>query len=532
VVQWLIDNAEVYDGLIVAIRSARESVWVTQLAFDSDCVAHAHESVAPETEIDVATASATSGDIILAETLLGLAEYSSVDIRILLNATILLDTTTLLRRFFEMSMTQRPYAGRIRVRGFRRFPQLLHVKMVVVDEREAFILGSPFANGYWDVPRHPPRDLRRVERELCGRPVHDVSLRVTDAPARQLASIFLDLWAASPARDWEGPPRAVRRLEARSSSRSSPPVPPPHPSPPAESLGIVQTLPRRTIGRFPDGATAILDALLAGIESARSLIYIEHQYLSARPVVAALAHALARSAELEIIVVLNQNADVTAYRRWQNLRLAEHGLHTHPRVGLFSLWSAAATRMRPAVTDVNQIFVHSKVVVVDDAWATVGTANLDGVSLHSYGDDFRLAMARRIFRDVRNIDVNVTVAENTSSGRGTGSVADLRTRLWSEHLGIPARELVSRPAAGWLPTWRTSAARFVARLNARDVPDGSPNEAANGAGHVVAYSARSTPAEQLADAGVRLDAPGLALCFDPGWLEVHVSPNWVRNMFL
>ena len=39
-------------------------------------------------------------------------------------------------------------------------------------------------------------------------------------------------------------------------------------------------------------------------------------------------------------MVLNQNPDVTAYRRWQNARLAESGLLAHPRVGVFALWSA------------------------------------------------------------------------------------------------------------------------------------------------------------------------------------------------
>ncbi len=53
--------------------------------------------------------------------------------------------------------------------------------------------------------------------------------------------------------------------------------------------------------------------------------------------------------------------------------------------------------------------MHSKVVTIDDRWATVGSANLDGVSLHSYGSDFRSAIGERVFRDVRNFDVNVVL---------------------------------------------------------------------------------------------------------------------------
>lgn len=44
----------------------------------------------------------------------------------------------------------------------------------------------------------------------------------------------------------------------------------------------------------------------ARIAAARSLVYIEHQYLSARPIVAALADALRRQGTLEIVAVLNE----------------------------------------------------------------------------------------------------------------------------------------------------------------------------------------------------------------------------------
>jgi hypothetical protein len=39
-----------------------------------------------------------------------------------------------------------------------------------------------------------------------------------------------------------------------------------------------------------------------------------------------------------------------------------------------------------------------------------------------------------------------------------------------------------------------------------------------------------TPRRQLHDVGVRA-VERLELRFDPGWLEVHFSPSWVRNMF-
>lgn len=467
-IEWLIDNAEAYDALLIAIQEARTSVWMTQLALDADCAAYGD--------------AGSSGGRLLLDALLHAP--GNVDVRVLLNATLLLDTTKPLRR----ALASRPDGGRgIQLRGIRRFPQLLHAKMVIVDSARAFLLGSPFVNGYWDTPRHDPVDARRPARELGGRPLHDVSVAITGAVVSECVEIFGALWKFGD----ETGGRARDTASARSARVEH-----------ADGIAIVMT--------SPDGPMETLDALLVGIASARRSIYIEHQYLSARPVVGALADALAREPALEIIVVLNENPDVTAYRGWQKARLTESGLLGHPRVGLFGLWS---TRPGPLL-EINQIFVHSKVVIVDDEWAMVGSANLDGVSLHSYGDDFSGMFARWLFRDVRNFDIGVVV-------RDPVVIAELRERLWSEHLGL-ARAQLPGGGSGALRYWRAAAAWNVHALS---IPE--PIK-----GFVLPFSLFATPAEQLAEIGVHDASPRLNLCFNPGWLEINFSPNWVRNMFL
>ena len=506
--EWLIDNAEAYDRMLQSIATAKHSVWMTQLAFDADCVAYQRD--APRDSANC------GGGTILAETLLAAVARVPVDVRILLNATLLLDTGGPLRRFFAGRLgALNGVPGTLAVRGLSRFPQLLHAKMVIVDEKEAFLLGSPFANGYWDDSRHVPVDLRRPSRELGGRPLHDVSMRVTGTAVAELQRIFEELWtvtASGPDRDSSedasGTPVRPRRVGARAETSIAP-------------VQIVCTSPARVLGHADGGSTQIIEALLKGIAGARSLIYVEHQYLSARPVVAALAQALRREPDLELIVVLNQNPDVTAYQRWQNARLAESGLLEHPRAGIFALWSAARDTRDGGPAALNQVFVHSKVVIVDDLWATSGSANLDGVSLHSYGDDFTGGVARRVFRNVRNFDVNVVVRDD----HGPGTVADLRARLWAEHLALPAESLERRPAEGWLAVWRERTAANVAAL-------ARPGGADAMRGFVLPYSVQRTPALQLADLGVPIDPARIDLRFNPGWLEVQFSPNWVRNMFL
>jgi phosphatidylserine/phosphatidylglycerophosphate/cardiolipin synthase-like enzyme/uncharacterized membrane protein YbhN (UPF0104 family) len=474
-VEWIIDNANAYDAVLRAVASARRSIWITQLAFDADCQAYG-----PHGE----TYS-------IAGALLAAAERAPIDVRIILNETFLLDTATPLRRFFaRIAADPAARPGTIEIRGISSFPRLLHAKMVIVDGTHAFLLGSPFVNGYWDDQEHRPVDDRRPMRELGGRPLHDLTVHVTGSAVSDLEHLFRELWAPD-----DLPIESA--VHGRDVAR------------------VVWTAPRGVLRTRPAGSTEILDALLEGIAAARSLIYIEHQYLSARPIVAALADALRRERDLEIVAVLNENADVTAYRRWQTARLEESGLLTDPRVGLFALWSAVHAADK---TQLNQVFVHSKVVVVDDEWTTAGSANLDGVSLHSYGDDFT-GVGRRVFRHTRNFDVNVVV-----DGR---CAASLRSRLWSEHLGLPSSSFTERPADGWLPLWRAHASANVASLN-----DVRPRE--NGRamrGFVLPYSIEPTPARQLAALGVQVDSAHLDVRFNPGWLEVHFSPNWVRNMF-
>ncbi len=501
-VEWLIDNADAYRAFVVAIRGARHRLWISQLAIDVDCVAY---------DVPAADGTAHSDDrppVRVIDELLRAARRG-VDVRLLVNASLLLDTAKPLREFFG-AHDCRP--GCVLVRGVSRFPQLLHAKMLIADEADAFLIGSPFANGYWDDRHHAPVDARRPVRELGGRPLHDLSVQLRGAAVRRAAQVFVELWNA--AGDVEARDRSPLALPAGPSRTITTPAP----------VRVLCTAPVRSSPSRRRGRMEILPVLLDGIARARALIYIEHQYLSARPVIDALTAALSREPALEVLVVLNQNPDVTAYRGWQNRRLAEAGLFAHPRVGVFALWTAGrggAAGPRP----INQLFVHSKVVTVDDRWAMVGSANLDGVSLHSYGDDFTGVLGRSIFRGVRNFDVAAVLDAAAPDDSTASCVRNLRTRLWAEHLGGTPAAHRSRPPEGWVARWRALAARNVSGLNRFQV---ARRRAAT---FVLPYSIRPTPRAQLADVGVIFAPRELDLCFEPSWLEVRFSPNWVRNMF-
>ena len=507
-VAWLIDNAEAYGRLLESLRSARRSVRIAQLAFDADCAAYSGASLA----------ASPLRDAVIAETLVDLATANGPEIRVLLNATWILDTARPLRKFFAGRGVA---AERIQVRGMSRFPHFMHAKLVLVDGDEAFLLGSPFVNSYWDDGGHIPFDARRPLRELGGRPLHDVSLHLRGPVVGDLEAMFSSVWSACGATEPATPSSRSVAVSTSAPQR-------------ATGMRLVCDAPDGILPGSPDGAMHMLGELLEGIARARSFIYIEHQYLTSRPIVAALTEALRRAPTLEIIIVLNQNPDLTAYRAWQNVQLEEHALLHHPRVGVFTLWSSDAHPGRPGVTRINQLFIHSKVVVVDDAWAVVGTSNLDGVSMGDYGADFAGTLGRRVFRGVRNVEVNVVIDAADANGPDAESIVTLRERLWSEHLGVPRDALGVGAHGGWLAMWRESARANVSTLSpggAGDAERGLLAPSPSMIGHLLPYSERAFPRQQLADVGVEIDPGQLELCYDPTWFSVHLSPHWIRNIF-
>ncbi|MGH7621060.1 MAG: phospholipase D-like domain-containing protein, partial [Gemmatimonadaceae bacterium] len=300
----------------------------------------------------------------------------------------------------------------------------------------------------------------------------------------------------------------------------------------AAGTRIVCDAPDGVLPELADGSMMMLGELLAAIGHARSSIYIEHQYLTSRPIVAALAAALQREPALEIIIVLNQNPDLTAYRGWQNARLEEHRLLAHPRVGVFALWAVDEDPVREGVTRISQLFIHSKIIVIDDEWAAVGTSNLDGVSMGDYGDDFASRIGRRIFRGVRNVEVNVVIdarGEAELTGEDAEPIVELRERLWEEHLGIPRALLSTLAAGGALAAWRRIARENVRMLSGAGVA-GQASASRRAGGHVLPYSVCAFPREQLEELEIQL-SDELVLCYNPGWLEVHAAVHWIRNIF-
>lgn len=382
----LVDDA-LWAPLEETIRTARRSLSLSQLLFESGFKPRATK---------------------LAD-LLEDAARRGVRVRVLANENAVIpDSADELRERYQDTPVD--------VRALRMTPNVLHMKILLADDETVFLIDAPFEQKYVDRASH----LHDLAHRENAKPLHSVSLRLQGPCVARVADLFEALWH---------------------SAAGTPPGPlPPRPSGDARDRGLdVELAWSAPAGLVEPGASErILHAYEHAIGHAREYVYIENQYFTSPRIVRALQQALAREPELEVILALNVHMDVPTYDSWQAERLDDLGRH-HERVGVFAMWSPGPRRRM-----VRQLYLHSKVGIVDDAWATVGSANLDSISLHE-AEEFLVPAPQ-------NVELNAIL-------RDKEWVTELRRRLWAEHLGDGGAWRTARPR---LAEWRRVAERNLA----------------------------------------------------------------------
>jgi phosphatidylserine/phosphatidylglycerophosphate/cardiolipin synthase-like enzyme len=183
---------------------------------------------------------------------------------------------------------------------------------------------------------------------------------------------------------------------------------------------LLRTYPyrRRGYAFAPSGERSIARAYRKALSRARRLVYLEDQYLWCSNVVGVFAEALAAGPGLRLIAVVPQFPIAGTHRAWRatgsaaapQLLARARSLDLlqrlgGDRVGIYHLENHAGT----------PVYVHAKVCVIDDIWATVGSANLNR---RSWTYDSELSCAVVGARD----------------GSGRCLAQDLRVALAMEHL--------------------------------------------------------------------------------------------------
>ncbi|WP_085314237.1 VTT domain-containing protein [Derxia lacustris] len=301
-----------------------------------------------------------------------------------------------------------------------------HQKVVVVDGAIAFVGGLDLTRCRWDTPAHAAADPGRVDPD--GKPYapfHDVQMAVDGAAAAALGELCAERWLRASGRPGLRPPAGARPGTAPSAAAATAATgADPWPAGLRPDLTDVPVGIARTEPGF-EGYAAVgeVRALLAdAIGAARHAIYIENQYLSSAAMAEALAARLAAPAAPDIALVLP---------RRQSGWLEETTLGVlRGRIDARLRGADGADRYRawcpqlPGETPDGSrcLNVHSKLMVVDDDFVTVGSANLSNRSM-GFDSECNLAIA------------------SGGEPRVRAAIAALRARLLGEHLGRAPAEV-------------------------------------------------------------------------------------------
>jgi phosphatidylserine/phosphatidylglycerophosphate/cardiolipin synthase-like enzyme len=421
-----------------------------------------------------------TGSVRLEELLLAAAQRG-VDVTLLINDVQPAISPANTTRAVEAYFRRHDPRGEVRLARLRT-PQAapIHAKVFIIDGRVAYLIGSVFAQDYFDGRHHRIDDPRRGQlhwRSLVRSPVHDVSERIEGPAVADIAATFALHWSfVRPADQLPGdPPPGTLDSDPR--------------RPAGVTVQVTRTLHGARYAGLPEGETGIFESYLRALETARDFIYLENQYFTCVELVDAIVAAMRRAPGLQLIALLNQSLGIPGYDRWQGEAierlLSGLGGGAADRVGMFTLWTHEPGDGRDARPVVLRTYVHSKLAIIDDTWLTAGSANLDGLSLLAGEHALRWPLRSRLGRLVglfgagdprlaRSSEVNVTVAALPGEPAPAG-IGRVRRDLWAEHLGYDFEphaaadmSIPPRPASGWLSLWRGRADQNLAALRAGD----------------------------------------------------------------
>jgi phosphatidylserine/phosphatidylglycerophosphate/cardiolipin synthase-like enzyme len=312
-------------------------------------------------------------------------------------------------------------------------------------------------------------------------------------------TVFRERWedrAPLTRNPWHWVAERVRREPRRGS-----PLPAQLPDPASaggHAVQLLRTYPKR-VGGYPfasSGERSVAHGYTKALRRARSLVYVEDQYLWSREVAKTFADALRAQPDLHVIAVLPHHPDQDGrFSLPPNLVGRDRALSVlreagGDRVAVYGIENDDAT----------PIYVHAKVCVIDDTWATIGSDNFNrrswthdselsaavldsaidgrtpadpggqGDMARRYARDLRLALMGehlgRAADDERLIDPQSAFTELRAAGDALQSWYD-GGRTGSRPAGR-LRPLVDPPLSSWTRAWATAAYRTVYD------PDGRP----------------------------------------------------------
>jgi phospholipase D1/2 len=279
----------------------------------------------------------------------------------------------------------------------------LHQKIIVIDGAVGFCGGIDLTLSRWDTSEHRARDARRCNQGESHPypPFHDTMLAVDGDAACALHELANERWSNATGQCLPPPDRRADPWPVDLSATFT-----------DVDVGIARTVP--TLEGEP-AVAEIRSLYLDTINAAKRYIYIENQYFTSKELGDALAARLMEPNGPEVVVVL---------------RHFVHGLLEAPSMG--TLRTVLLRKLRaadrygrfrayypclPGLPADQCCDLHSKVMIADDEWLRVGSANFANRSMGFDTECDLLIEAHGELRTVR-------------------AIASCRDRLLGEHLDV------------------------------------------------------------------------------------------------
>ena len=281
-----------------------------------------------------------------------------------------------------------------------------HQKIVIVDDSLAVCGGIDMTDRRWDTPEHREHDPRR--RRAGGgfyNPWHDVTMMMEGPVAGALDELGRDRWQRAGGRPLDPPDGGAasawpNRLEPHFRD---------------VEIGIART---RAGHDGEKGVDEIEQLFVRQIARARRFIYIENQFFASRVISEAIGRRLAESDPPEIVLVQPKAADGWIESTAMDPARARlvRALREIDRHDRFHIYTALA--------GATPIFIHAKLMIVDDEVLRVGSANFNNRSMRLDSE----------------CDVFIDCARPVNAGCGP-VIRDLRHTLLAEHCGLTKDEV-------------------------------------------------------------------------------------------
>lgn len=327
-----------------------------------------------------------------------------------------------------------------------------HQKFVVIDGTLSFLGGLDLCDHRWDTRAHVDEQPLRVSRGEPHKPFHDVQTYFTGREAaRSLEELFTCRWEVAGGEPLELP-RDVPPRSGKYEPRGAVCLP-------TKNVALSRTDPRGSPttpkGAEPKACHEVVDLYVQAIGCAEESIYVETQYFSSEAIAKAMVDRLqekGRSA-LEVVLVLNMRAEtlkeqiavgLAQAKVLGDIRKAAEG--TAHQLGIYYTVPAAPEGVEPE----RATYIHSKVMIVDDRFLNVGSANLTNRSCSV------------------DTELNATFECENKEDELSSCISQIRLNLLAEHLGAPERPVSF--AEGRVASLQLHATKLNGRLRLHPSP--------------------------------------------------------------